>query len=50
MNAKISIFVICAQAIIYLLLHHLHDCTFEIRYIAGHLKKEHLTASPITQL
>ena len=29
MNAKISIFVICVQAIIHLLLHNLHDCTFK---------------------
>ena len=30
MNLKISIFVICVEAIIYLLLHNLHDCTFNI--------------------
>ena len=29
MNAKISEFVICAEAIIYLLLRNLHDCTFK---------------------
>ena len=29
MNAKISVFVICVEAIIYLLLYHLHDCTFK---------------------
>ena len=29
MNAKISGFVICAEAIIYLLLRNLHDCTFK---------------------
>ena len=29
MNAKISIFVICVESIIYLLLHNLHDCTFK---------------------
>ena len=28
MNAKISVFVICVEAIIYLLLYDLHDCTF----------------------
>ena len=28
MNAKISVFVICVEAIIYSLLHNLHDCTF----------------------
>ena len=29
MNAKISIFVICVEAILYLLLHNLHDCIFK---------------------
>ena len=29
MNAKISVYVICAEAIIYLLLYNLHDCTFK---------------------
>ena len=29
MNAKISVFVICVEAIIYLLLYNLHDCTFK---------------------
>ena len=29
MNAKISVFVIRVEAIIYLLLHNLHDCTFK---------------------
>ena len=29
MNAKISVVVICVEAIIYLLLHNLHDCTFK---------------------
>ena len=28
MNAKISVFVICVEAITYLLLYDLHDCTF----------------------
>ena len=28
MKAKISVFVICVKAIIYLLLHNLHDLTF----------------------
>ena len=27
MNAKISVFVICVEAIMYLLLYNLHDCT-----------------------
>ena len=36
MNAKISVLVICVEAIIYLLLYNLHDCTFNfliLRYI-----------------
>ena len=28
MNVKTSVFDICVEAIIYLLLHNLHDCTF----------------------
>ena len=28
MNAKISVFVVCAKAILYLLWYNLHDCTF----------------------
>ena len=28
-NAKISIFIFCVEAIKYLLLHNLHDCTFK---------------------
>ena len=31
MNSKISVFVICTEAIIYLLLHNLHDCIFKLR-------------------
>ena len=30
MNAKISIFVLCVEAIIYLLLYSLHDCNFKV--------------------
>ena len=29
MNAKISVFVICVEAIIYFLSYNLHDCTFK---------------------
>ena len=29
MNAKISVFAICIEAITYLLLYNLHDCTFK---------------------
>ena len=34
MNAKISVFVICVELIIYLLLYNLHDCTFKFKYYA----------------
>ena len=63
MNAKISVFAICAEAIIYLLLQNLHDCTFKLQkygilqhtfqkdhQLLHNLKKEHLTASLIIQL
>ena len=29
MNAKISLFIICVEAIIYLLLYNLHECAFK---------------------
>ena len=35
MNAKILVFVICIETIIYLLLYNLHDCTFK-----EHIQKE----------
>ena len=41
MNAKISMFVICVEVIIYLLLYNLHVGTFEITFtksISGILK------------
>ena len=39
MNAKISVFVICVEAIIYLLLYNLHDCTFNFTVLHKvHLK------------
>ena len=28
MNAKISVFAICIEAIVYLLLYNMHGCTF----------------------
>ena len=31
MNAKISVFVICVKAILYLLLSNLHDCTLTLK-------------------
>ena len=36
MNAKISMFVICVEAMIYSLLYNFHDCTFKI-FIQKHL-------------
>ena len=30
MNARISVFVICVETIIYLILYNLHDCTFNL--------------------
>ena len=32
MNAKISVLLICVEAIVYLLLYNLRDCTFNINY------------------
>ena len=29
MNVTISVFVVCVEAMIYLLLYNLHDCTFK---------------------
>ena len=37
MNAKVSVFAICVEAIIYLLLYNLHDCTFKY---SEHLREE----------
>ena len=34
MNAKISVFVICVETIIYLSLYNLHDCTFFFNYFS----------------
>ena len=46
MNAKISVFVICVEAIIYLLLYNLHDCTFKIKRINIHFfSKENMAFS-----
>ena len=33
MNARISVFVICVEAIAYFLLYNLHDCTFKCLYL-----------------
>ena len=35
MNVKISVFVTCVEAIIYLLLYNLHNCTFKMQIIFG---------------
>ena len=29
MNAKISVFIVCVEVIIYLVIYNLHDCTFK---------------------
>ena len=34
MNVKMSVFVTCVEAIMYLLLYHLHDCTFKQFFIS----------------
>ena len=34
MNAKISVLVICVEAIIYLLLYDMYDCTFKVLLFA----------------
>ena len=41
LNAKISVFVICVEVIMYLLLHNLHDCTFNLddTYMRSFLKQ-----------
>ena len=41
MNAKISVFAICVEAIIYLLLYNLHDCTFKSRQIKRMVESEY---------
>ena len=30
MSAKILVFIFCVKKVIYLLLYHLHDCTFKL--------------------
>ena len=32
MNAKISMFVNCVEAMVYVLLYNLHDCTFKEQF------------------
>ena len=46
MNAKISMFVICVKAIIYLLSYNMHDCTFKrARNVNWHKYKKSLKIS-----
>ena len=45
MNAKISMFVICAEAM-YLLTYNLHDCTFKK---GNNIEQEQTTSSWIVQ-
>ena len=40
MNAKTSVFVLCVEVIIYLLLYNLHDCTFKGRDAENYIKSE----------
>ena len=42
-NLEISVFVICAEAIIYLLLFNLHDFTFKNRFLRNYLYPSVLT-------
>ena len=50
MNAKISEFIICVEAIIYLLLYNLHDCNFKIDSFNKSLKlslSQHRLVKPL---
>ena len=42
MNAKISMFVLCVEAIICLLLYSLHDCTFNSNYTVVYREEQYL--------
>ena len=44
MNAKISVFAICAEAIVYLLLYNLHDCTFKCTIVTKISKEQELVS------
>ena len=50
MNAKISVLVICAEAIIYLLFYDLHDCTFNERLAVISLTYWDITFSALHML
>ena len=45
MNPNISVFVVCVEAIIYLLLHNFDDCNFKVCGIIGISKIEFLIFS-----
>ena len=48
MNAKISVFAICVEAIIYLLLRNLYDCTFNMTQ--SPLPETHLQIQAATRI
>ena len=56
MNAKISVFVICVEVTVYLLLYNLHDFTFKISPVLNfrpyhvrslHEQKKHISMCPL---
>ena len=49
MNAKISVFLICVETVIYLLLYNLHDCTFEEPH-CKFIQFIHVNLSPLQDL
>ena len=48
MNAKISVFVACVEAILCLLLYNLHDCTFKTTAVHFYVKTYYLVNRPLT--
>ena len=42
MKAKTSVFDICVEAVMYLLLYNLHDCTFNYRAFFSRLKYKNI--------
>ena len=51
MNAKVSVFIVCVETIIFLLFHNLHDCTFNPfqSSLAFHIETNHLVCSAETE-
>ena len=47
MNARISVFVICVEAIIYFLLHNLHDCSIKLYILTYSLLQQRLRRKKI---